>query len=70
MSEKERLLAPDEVADILRLTTPQISRMATRRVLPAVRLPNGEFRFCASELWAWIEARKQPHSPRKDPRHP
>lgn len=56
----KHLLTAVEASDILRLTPNQIRKLARGGELPAVVLPGNEVRFDETELWAWVEAHKQP----------
>ena len=50
-----KLITDSEAAEILCLTVRQVARLARRDDLPHVNLPNGELRFDADDLRAWIE---------------
>jgi excisionase family DNA binding protein len=54
------LLTASEAADVVRLTTRQVVRLANRGELPSVRLPGDELRFDAADLWRWIDTHRQP----------
>jgi excisionase family DNA binding protein len=54
------LLTDNEAADVLKLTPRQVVRLASRGELPSVRFPNGEVRFDAGDLQAWVESHKRP----------
>ncbi len=54
-----QLLTPLEAADILRLPTRQVTKLAKSGTIPRVVLPGDEIRFDEADLRAWIEARKQ-----------
>lgn len=54
------LLTETETADLLKLTTRQVLRLAKRGLLPAVRLPNAEVRFDPADLAGFIESCKAP----------
>lgn len=54
------LLLDSEAAEILRLTSRQVARLAKQGELPTVHLPGGEIRFDADELREWVQRRKRP----------
>lgn len=58
MSVTERLLTEDEAAEILRLTSSRVLRLARRGEIPAVRLPGNEYRFVESDLWEWVRSHR------------
>lgn len=53
------LLTASEASDVLRLTTREVKRLASRGEIPIVRLPDDEFRFDELDLWLWIQSRKE-----------
>ena len=59
-TQTRHLLTASEAADLLRLTSRQVDRLARRGELPSVHLPGKEIRFDEADLWAWIESHKQP----------
>ena len=59
MSEQRHLLTAGEAAEVLRLTGPQVSRLARKGVLPTVVLPGDELRFDKRDLWRWIDQQRQ-----------
>jgi len=59
MDATQTLLTKSEAAEILKVTSGQLARMAGRGDVPSVRLPNGERRFIARDLWTWIESQRQ-----------
>lgn len=54
----QRLLTETEAADILRLTSSRVLRLARGGQLPAVKLPGNEFRFVESDLWKWVDGHR------------
>jgi len=58
MDTTRRLMTDAEAGDILGLTPRQVLRMASRRELPSVRLPNREIRFDPDDIARWITSRK------------
>ena len=61
-----QLLTPMEAADILRLPTRQVVKLAKAGTIPRVLLPGEEIRFDETDLRTWIEARKQDGEGRAD----
>ena len=55
----QSLLTNRKAAEVLQVTSGQLARMANRGDLPSVKLPNGERRFIAADLWSWIESRRE-----------
>ena len=49
------LLHDFEAADLLRMRTNRLTRLAKANQVPHVLLPDGEFRFVADDLWQWVE---------------
>jgi excisionase family DNA binding protein len=57
------LITDSEAADILRLTTRQVVKLAKIGLLPSVNLPGGEIRFDIDDLCEWVDSRKRPVMP-------
>ncbi len=55
-----RLLTKQEAAEVIRLTPGQIGSLVSRGLIPIVRLPNNEVRFCPRQLRQWFEDCKHP----------
>jgi hypothetical protein len=56
------LLHDFEAADLLRMPASRLKRLANTGQVPHVRLPDGEFRFDADDLWQWVDQyRRDPH---------
>lgn len=53
-----KLLAAENVAEILQLTSRQVTRLANRGVIPSIELPTGDRRFIEADIWEWIEKRR------------
>ncbi len=49
-----QLLTPMEVGAWLSLPTREVERLARRRAIPCITLPNGELVFDAVDLAAWV----------------
>lgn len=60
METKTRLLAPNEAAEALCMSTRRLLAMARDNKAPHVILPDGEIRFDAIDLRKWVEANKKP----------
>ncbi|MBM4038886.1 MAG: helix-turn-helix domain-containing protein [Planctomycetes bacterium] len=56
----DRLLDVVAVATRLGLTRGEIARLVREGTLPHIALPNGEIRFDAGEVAAWIDSRRRP----------
>jgi len=56
----KRLLTDGEAASLLRISRTLLVRLAKRGEVPAVYLPDGDIRFDADDLWAWVDRHKQP----------
>jgi hypothetical protein len=54
-----QLLSASEAAELLRMLPSRLVRLAKARAVPAVLLPDGEYRFDPSDLSAWVSAHKQ-----------
>ena len=54
------LLTDSETAELLRLTSRQVARLAKRGELPSVILPGNEVRFDPEDIREWVETRKRP----------
>ncbi len=54
------LITDSEAAEILRLTSRQVAKLAKKGILPSVTLPGDEVRFDPDDLWRWVENLKQP----------
>mgnify|MGYP001006670426 CR=1 FL=1 len=54
------LLFDSEAAELLRLTSRQVAKLAKRGELPHVVLPGGEVRYDPDDLAKWVAARKRP----------
>lgn len=54
------LLTDSEAADMLRLTSRQVARLAKRGELPSVQLPGNEVRYDPDDIRRWVESRKRP----------
>jgi excisionase family DNA binding protein len=54
------LLTDSEAADLLRLTSRQVMKLARRGELPSIRFPNAEVRFIADDLQQWIREHRVP----------
>lgn len=59
MSTTQTLLTKREAAEILRVTSGQVIRMANHGDVPSVKLPNGERRFLMADLWQWIRSQRE-----------
>ena len=57
------LITDSEAAEMLRMTVRQLARLARRRELPSIHLPNGDLRFDVEDLQQWINSLKQPVQP-------
>lgn len=59
-ADMTRLLDELEVAEILGLTTRQVSRLAKRGEIPSVVMPGkDQYRFDVTDLLTWIASRKR-----------
>ena len=56
-TQKPRLLTPNEAAQLLRMPTARLVRLARQGAVPHVMLPGEEPRFVETELWSWLERR-------------
>lgn len=54
------LITDSEAADLLRMPTSRLVRLAKAGNVPHVLLPDGEVRFSPDDLAGWINAHKQP----------
>jgi excisionase family DNA binding protein len=54
-----QLLTDGEAADLVRMLRPRLVRLAKARLIPFVRLPDGELRFEREELVRWIESHRR-----------
>lgn len=55
------LLTTAEAGELLRMLPARVARLAKRRVIPHIALPDGELRFCGSDLMDWAtQYRQQP----------
>ena len=57
--DTQQLLCPSDAAAVLVLTSAQVRTLVRKRQLAFVELPNGEIRFDAADLLAWIDSHKQ-----------
>jgi len=57
---RHQLLTPGEAADQLRILRTRIVRLARAGDVPHIALPDGEIRFDAHDLDAWVESHKRP----------
>ncbi len=57
------LLTEYDAAEILVLSSSTVQRLAQRNLIPHVRLPGGEVRFCEDDLRRWIEKHKSSVEP-------
>ena len=57
-----RLLTPDAAGELTGLTSRQLLIRANRGEFPSIRLPGGEIRYDAVDLWQWIQTHRQPAS--------
>lgn len=55
MMTAQILLTPLEAADLIRLPTRQVVKLAKAGSLPCIRLPGDEYRFSEADLWRWVE---------------
>jgi hypothetical protein len=55
-----RLLTETGAARLLALTSNEVRRLARRREIPIVELPNGEIRFDAAEIVRWAATFRRP----------
>lgn len=53
------LLTDADVAEILKVPSGRVVRLANRNAIPHIRLPGGEIRFLAADISKWIEAHRQ-----------
>ncbi len=60
MSNARALLTLGEAGDILRLSNANLRTLVKNYEIPFVVMPDGDFRFIESDLWAWIETRRMP----------
>ena len=67
MDTTRNLLTPGEAADVCRLTSHRITKLAKAGCIPVVILPGGELRFDEADLWAWIAKHKRPAKPEGAP---
>ncbi len=65
MTLPAQLLTASDVAEILRVTSAYVNRLTKRGAMPHVRLPDGEVRFDAADVEAWIDAQRR--SPERSP---
>jgi hypothetical protein len=56
----DRVLTPDAAGELAGLTPRQLLIRANRGEFPSIRLPGGEIRYDAVDLWLWIQAHRQP----------
>ena len=49
-----------EAAELVRMTTRRLVRLAKQGKAPCVMLPDGEVRFRESDLRAWVDEHRQP----------
>ena len=56
----QSLLTESEAGDKLRMLPTRVLRLARAGEMPCVILPDGELRFDAVDLDAWIEQHKRP----------
>jgi len=60
MDANKTLLTDGEAADLLRILPSRLGRLVKSGSIPFVLLPDGEPRFVAEDLWAWVERHKVP----------
>jgi hypothetical protein len=53
-----QLMTASDVADWLRQTSRRVERMARRKEIPCVQLPDGSLVFDQDDLAIWLETRK------------
>ena len=53
------LLTPGEAAELVRLTTRRLQKLARNGEIPVIVLPGDELRFDERDLWKWVESHKQ-----------
>lgn len=56
----KQLLTDSDVADLLKLTSARVLRLAKQDKIPHVVLPTGEVRFIDEDITEWIETQRQP----------
>lgn len=61
-----QLLTSGEAAERLRMLRSRVVRLARAGVIPHVALPDGEIRFDADELDAWVSRHRQLPAPPED----
>lgn len=54
------LLTEAEAGELLRMLPARVARLAKRGIIPHIALPDGEMRYCASDLLAWASQYRQP----------
>ena len=60
MNTTPLLIDAREAGRLLDMIPARVTRLAKRGLLPVVVLPDGEFRYCADDLRAWVEEFRQP----------
>ena len=55
-----QLLTDSDVAEVLKVPSARVLRLAKQNRIPHVVLPNGEIRFIEQDVVAWIESQRQP----------
>jgi predicted site-specific integrase-resolvase len=56
----KQLLTDSDVAELLKVPSARVLRLAKQSRIPHVVLPNGEVRFVEQDVWDWIQSHRQP----------
>jgi len=58
--ERPFYLTPGDAAQLLQITTGELTKMVELQLVPFVRLPSGSVTFDEADLVAWLRALKVP----------
>lgn len=58
VTQTPNLLLPIEAAEVLRLSSARVVKLARKGVIPCITMPGGDIRFDAADLTAWIATRR------------
>ena len=56
----KQLLTDFDVADLLKVTSVRVLRLAKQGKIPHVVLPTGDIRFIERDVMDWIESQRKP----------
>ena len=62
MRDAPLLIDARDAGELLDMPPARVTRLAKRGLLPCIALPDGEFRYLADDLRAWVEEHRRPSS--------